>query len=195
MDKCLVKFGSKLASNLCLESLCPKNMEVSDLTFCSLQLFGKSNIMQIAGILFYFYYYEILPTFLFLLVLFVFSKLIGYVKPKYCSGPGFALHSEIVAPYLMHYGSEEQQERFLPKMCSGEIITAIAMTEPGAGSDLQGMKTTAVPDGDDFLLSGSKTYITNGAMADMVIGMIFLFYSIFRSKTHFFFIILFFFYY
>lgn len=76
------------------------------------------------------------------------------------TGPGFFLHSEIVAPYLMHYGSKEQKQRYLPKMVSGEIITAIAMTEPGAGSDLAGMKTAAKKDGDDYIINGSKTYIT-----------------------------------
>jgi long-chain-acyl-CoA dehydrogenase len=76
------------------------------------------------------------------------------------TGPGFFLHSEIVAPYLMHYGSEEQKQRYLPMMVSGEIITAIAMTEPGAGSDLAGMKTVAKKDGDDYIINGSKTYIT-----------------------------------
>ena len=87
-----------------------------------------------------------------------------------CTGPGFALHSEIVAPYLMHYGSEEQKKAFLPRMVSGELITAIAMTEPAAGSDLQGMKTTArESSGGDLVLNGSKTFITNGAMCDLVI--------------------------
>eukprot|EP00294_Goniomonas_avonlea_P011103 CAMPEP_0114552474 /NCGR_PEP_ID=MMETSP0114-20121206/7142_1 /TAXON_ID=31324 /ORGANISM="Goniomonas sp, Strain m" /LENGTH=381 /DNA_ID=CAMNT_0001737349 /DNA_START=105 /DNA_END=1250 /DNA_ORIENTATION=- len=86
-----------------------------------------------------------------------------------CTGPGFALHSEIVAPYLMHYGNEEQKQRILPRMVSGESIGAIAMTEPGAGSDLQGVRTTAVADGDDFIINGSKTFITNGALADVVI--------------------------
>jgi acyl-CoA dehydrogenase len=69
----------------------------------------------------------------------------------------------------MHYGSEEQKKKYLPLMCSGDIITAIAMTEPGAGSDLAGMKTTAKRDGDDYIINGSKTYITNGHMSDLVI--------------------------
>jgi len=85
------------------------------------------------------------------------------------TGPGWALHSEIVAPYLMHYGSEEQKQEWLPQMVSGDAITAIAMTEPGAGSDLQGMRTTAVKDGDDYIINGSKTFITNGWLSDMVI--------------------------
>lgn len=69
----------------------------------------------------------------------------------------------------MHYGSEEMKQKYLPRMVSGEVITAIAMTEPGAGSDLQGMRTTAIKDGDDYIINGSKTFITNGNMADMVI--------------------------
>lgn len=86
-----------------------------------------------------------------------------------CTGPGFALHAEIVAPYIMHYGSEAQKKYFLPPMVAGDMITAIAMTEPGAGSDLQGMKTTARVEGGDLVLNGSKTYITNGVLADTVI--------------------------
>ncbi len=85
------------------------------------------------------------------------------------TGIGFGLHSEIVAPYLMRYGTDEQKRHYLPKMATGEIITAIAMTEPGAGSDLQGVKTTAVDQGDHYLVNGSKTFITNGWHADMVI--------------------------
>ena len=85
------------------------------------------------------------------------------------TGPGWALHSEIVAPYLVRIGSEEQKQEWLPQMVSGDAITAIAMTEPGAGSDLQGMRTTAVKDGDDYIINGSKTFITNGWLADMVI--------------------------
>ena len=85
------------------------------------------------------------------------------------SGIGFGLHSEIVAPYLLHYGTDAQKEKYLPKLASGELIGAIAMTEPAAGSDLQGVKTTAVRDGDDFINNGSKTFITNGWNADLVI--------------------------
>ena len=64
------------------------------------------------------------------------------------SGPAFSLHTDIVVPYLLHYGTEEQKKRWMPKACSGELVTAIAMTEPGTGSDLQAVKTTAVMDGD-----------------------------------------------
>ena len=85
------------------------------------------------------------------------------------SGIGFGLHSEIVAPYLLHHGTDAQKEKYLPKLASGELIGAIAMTEPAAGSDLQGVKTTAVRDGDDFIINGSKTFITNGWNADLVI--------------------------
>jgi len=87
-----------------------------------------------------------------------------------CSGPGFALHSEIVIPYIYNYGSEEQKKRMIPKLVSGEWIGAIAMTEPGAGSDLQGVRTVAAANGDgSYSLNGSKTFITNVAMADLVI--------------------------
>ena len=85
------------------------------------------------------------------------------------TGPGWALHSEIVCPYILNYGTDEQKQEYLPKLCSGEYISAIAMTEPGAGSDLQGMKTTAIKDGDDYILNGSKVFITNGWLADLVI--------------------------
>ena len=85
------------------------------------------------------------------------------------TGIGFSLHSDIVAPYILHYGSEAQKLHYLPKLVSGELVTAIAMTEPGAGSDLQGVKTTAVLDGDEYVINGSKTFITNGWLADLVI--------------------------
>jgi alkylation response protein AidB-like acyl-CoA dehydrogenase len=85
------------------------------------------------------------------------------------SSAGITLQSDIVADYLVAYGSEEQKRKYLPKMISGEVITAIAMTEPGAGSDLQGVRTTAKRDGNHYVISGSKTYITNGQNADLII--------------------------
>lgn len=87
------------------------------------------------------------------------------------TGIGFGLHSEIVAPYILHYGTEQQKRKYLPQMASGAIVGAIAMSEPAAGSDLQGVKTTAVrsADGSHYVLNGSKTFITNGWHADLVI--------------------------
>jgi len=85
------------------------------------------------------------------------------------SSAGITLHSDIVADYIEIYGSEEQKQRYLPKMVSGELITAIAMTEPGAGSDLQGVRTTARRDGNSYVVNGAKTYITNGQNADLII--------------------------
>jgi alkylation response protein AidB-like acyl-CoA dehydrogenase len=85
------------------------------------------------------------------------------------SSLGFGLHSEIVAPYLLAYGSEALKRQYLPKMASGEMIGAIAMSEPGAGSDLQGVKTTALRKNNIFLVNGSKTFITNGWNCDLVI--------------------------
>jgi acyl-CoA dehydrogenase len=85
------------------------------------------------------------------------------------NGPGFLVHTDIIVPYLSSLGTEEQKQRWLPGCVSGETITAIAMTEPGAGSDLQGIRTTAVDKGDHYVLNGSKTFISNGILADLVI--------------------------
>ncbi|MFF8955356.1 acyl-CoA dehydrogenase family protein [Streptomyces sp. NPDC014894] len=81
----------------------------------------------------------------------------------------FTIHSEVVAPYLVELTTPEQRERWLPRFCSGELVSAIAMTEPSAGSDLAALRTTAVPDGPDWILTGSKTFITNGFGADLVV--------------------------
>jgi len=81
----------------------------------------------------------------------------------------FTLHSDIVVPYLYSYGNEEQRRRWLPGCASGELLTAIAMTEPGTGSDLAAVETTAVPDGDDYIINGEKVFITNGWDCDLVI--------------------------
>ncbi|MFJ9691696.1 acyl-CoA dehydrogenase family protein [Kitasatospora sp. NPDC101183] len=85
------------------------------------------------------------------------------------SGLAIGLHNDIIGPYLTSLATEEQKRRWLPGFCSGELITAIAMTEPGTGSDLQGIRTQAVDHGDHFLLSGAKTFISNGILADLVI--------------------------
>jgi len=85
------------------------------------------------------------------------------------TGLGFTLHSDIVAPYINRYGSHEQKAEWLPRMARGEVIGAIAMTEPGTGSDLQGVKTSAVRDGNELVINGSKTFITNGWHSDLVV--------------------------
>ena len=84
-------------------------------------------------------------------------------------GPGFGVHTDVVVPYLSGLGTEEQRRRWLPGCVTGETVTAIAMTEPGAGSDLQGVRTSAVDRGDHYLLNGSKTFISNGTLADLVV--------------------------
>lgn len=82
---------------------------------------------------------------------------------------GIAIHSNIVVPYITSYGTEEQKKKYLPGCISGQIITAIAMTEPGAGSDLAGINTTAIRDGDHYILNGQKTFISNGIHSDLVV--------------------------
>ena len=82
---------------------------------------------------------------------------------------GISLHNAIVAPYVLHYGTDEQKALWLPRMATGELVGAIAMTEPGAGSDLQGIKTSAIRKGDHYVLNGSKTFITNGQLANFII--------------------------
>ena len=100
---------------------------------------------------------------------FSFNAIVGEELSYLGSAAGFTLQSDIVADYIVHYGSEEQKKRYLPGMVAGTTISAIAMTEPGAGSDLQGIRTIAKPDGNGWKLSGSKTYITNGQAADLII--------------------------
>lgn len=85
------------------------------------------------------------------------------------SGIGFVIQTDLVSGYLLSYATDEQKARWFPKFCSGEMITAIAMTEPGTGSDLQGIKTRAVLEGDEYVINGSKTFITNGINADLVL--------------------------
>jgi acyl-CoA dehydrogenase len=97
------------------------------------------------------------------------SAIIEAVSHVGVDGFGIGLHNSIVAPYILHYGSEEQKRRWLPRMATGELIGAIAMTEPGAGSDLQGVKTRAERDGNQYRINGSKTFITNGQLANLII--------------------------
>jgi len=88
---------------------------------------------------------------------------------KGVDGFGISLHNAIIAPYILEYGTEEQKQRWLPRMCTGELVGAIAMTEPGAGSDLQGITTTARKVGNQYVINGSKTFITNGQTANLII--------------------------
>ena len=88
---------------------------------------------------------------------------------KGVDGFGITLHNAIVAPYVYHYGTEEQKRRLLPKLATGEMVCAIAMTEPGTGSDLQNIKTTAIKDGNQYVINGSKTFISNGQTANLIL--------------------------
>jgi alkylation response protein AidB-like acyl-CoA dehydrogenase len=97
------------------------------------------------------------------------AVMIEEMAKRVFAAPGFRLHSDIAAPYIFHYGSEQQKRTWLPRMAKGEAIAAIAMTEPGTGSDLQAIRTTARRQGNELVVSGQKTFITNGGMADVVI--------------------------
>ncbi len=88
------------------------------------------------------------------------------------TGPGFSLHNDITIPYILHYGTEAQKEKYLPKMVTGEIISAIAMTEPNTGSDLAGVRTTALRQNGDYIVNGQKTFITNGILSDLIITVV-----------------------
>jgi alkylation response protein AidB-like acyl-CoA dehydrogenase len=85
------------------------------------------------------------------------------------TGPAFSVHSDMVATYIYTFGTEEQKVRWLPKMAAGEVIGALGLTEPGAGSDLKGIRTRAVRDGDDYVISGQKVYISNGQLCDLIV--------------------------
>lgn len=89
--------------------------------------------------------------------------------PTYCSGFAFPLHSDIIVPYIYSFGNVEQKQRWLPGCVTGEYITAIAMTEPGTGSDLSAIRTTAVKDGDHYIINGQKTFISNGILSNLII--------------------------
>ena len=101
---------------------------------------------------------------------FIFDVVLSEELSKVGGGlSGIGLHSNVVTPYITSFGTEEQKEKYLPKFVSGEWISAIAMTEPGAGSDLQKITTTAIKDGSDYIVNGQKTFITNGILSDVVI--------------------------
>ena len=104
---------------------------------------------------------------------FAFEKVLIEEQAKAgCSAWGLSLHNGIVAHYILHYGTEEQKKTWLPKLASGEHVGAIAMTEPGTGSDLQSVRTTAIADGDEYVLNGSKVFITNGQQAGLIIVVV-----------------------
>ena len=88
------------------------------------------------------------------------------------AGMGIGLHNDVCLPYFLHGADEEQKQRWMPGICSGELVTAIAMTEPGAGSDLAGIRTTAIRDGDVYVVNGSKTFITNGINSDLIVTVV-----------------------
>lgn len=88
------------------------------------------------------------------------------------TGPGFSVHNDIIVPYILHYATDEQKARWLPGMCTGEIITAVGMTEPNTGSDLAGVRTTAIRQGDHYIVNGQKTFISNGILNDLVIAVV-----------------------
>ena len=100
-----------------------------------------------------------------------FIRLTKKLKDKnfYVSGPSFGMHSDIIAPYIFRVGNEEQKRKWLPGAASGDIVLAIAMTEPGTGSDLKAVRTTAVREGDEYVINGAKTFISNGLISDIVI--------------------------
>lgn len=97
------------------------------------------------------------------------AVLIEEIARSGVSGPGFYLHSDIIAPYINRLGTEAQKRQWLPKCASGETILAIAMSEPGAGSDLKAIRTTAIREGDEYVINGSKTFISNGLNCDLVV--------------------------
>ncbi|XP_034027468.1 long-chain specific acyl-CoA dehydrogenase, mitochondrial-like [Thalassophryne amazonica] len=101
----------------------------------------------------------------------LFSAAVVWEEQAYCNctGPGIMVHSDIIMPYIVNYGTNEQIDRFIPKMIAGKCISAIAMTEPGAGSDLQGVRTYAKKDSSDWILNGNKVFITNGWLCDVVV--------------------------
>lgn len=100
---------------------------------------------------------------------FQYSVIINEELSRANAGIGVGLHSDIIAPYIYSYGNDEQKKKWLPGCCAGDIILSVAMTEPNTGSDLQAVKTTAVKDGDEYIINGQKTFISNGICADLVI--------------------------